>query len=118
MLGRFRQTHETINLVADVAEAASLAAIAVYGQVLPAKRLSHEVGNHASIVELHAWPVGVENPRDAGVQVVIAVVSHGHGFAEALGFIVNRTRTDGIHVSPVSFFLRMLQGIAVALRSR
>src|SRR5262249_34040793 len=36
----------------------------------------------------------------------------------ALGFIVDRARPDGIDVSPVRLFLRMLQRIAVALRRR
>ena len=39
-------------------------------------------------------------------------------FAETFRFVVHRARTDGVHVAPVSFFLRMLQRIAVAFRSR
>src|SRR5271165_3740523 len=117
MFRRLGQAHETVHLIADVAETASLAAVAVHRQVLATKRLLHEVGNHTPIVELHARPVGIEDAHDTRVHVVIAMVSHGHGLAETLGFIVNRTRTDGIYMSPVSFFLRMLQGIAVTLRS-
>src|SRR5580693_10444083 len=118
MLRRLGQAHETVNLIADVAKTASLAAVAIHRQVLATKRLLHEVGNHTPIVELHARPVGIEDAHDARVHVVIAMVRHGHGLAETLGFIVNRTRTDGIYVAPIGFFLRMLQGIAVTLRSR
>src|SRR5580692_6082952 len=118
MLRRLGQAHETVNLIADVAETASLAAVAVHRQVLATKCLLHEVRNDAPIIQLHAWPVGVEDSHNARVHVVIAMVRHGHGLAEALGLIVNRTRTDGIYVSPVSFFLRMLQRIAITLRSR
>src|SRR5580692_6327131 len=118
MLRRLGQAHETVNLIADVAKTASLAAVAVHRQVLATKRLLHEVGNHAAVVELHARPVGIEDAHDARVHIVIAMVRHGHGLAETLGLIVNRTRTDGIYVSPVSFFLRMLQRIAITLRSR
>ena len=44
------------------------------------------------------------------------MVGHGHGFAKALGFVINRAWADGIDVSPIGFFLRMLQRIAVAFR--
>src|SRR5579862_6505860 len=117
MLRRLGQAYEAFNLIADVAETASLAAVAVHRQVLVAKRLLHEVGNHTPVVELHARPVGIEDAHDTRVHVVIAMVGHGHGLAETLGLVVNRTRTDGIYMAPVSFFLRMLQGIAVTLRS-
>ncbi len=46
---------------------------------------------------------------------MIAVISHGDGFGEALGFVVDGARADGIYVAPVSFFLRVLERIAVAL---
>src|ERR1700674_154091 len=117
MFRRLGQPHETVYFIADVAEAASLAAVAVHRQVLPTKRLLHEVRDDAPVVELHARPVGIEDPRNARVNFVVAMVGHGHRFAESLSLIVNRTRTDGIHVAPVGFFLRMLQRIAVALRS-
>ncbi|SPF43877.1 hypothetical protein SBA1_500028 [Candidatus Sulfotelmatobacter kueseliae] len=48
---------------------------------------------------------------------MVAAVSHGHGFGETLGFVVDRTRADGIDMAPIGFFLRMLQRIAVALGS-
>src|SRR5579863_1178250 len=118
MLRRLGQAYEAFNLIADVAETASLAAVAVHRQVLDTKRLLHEVGNHTPIVELHARPVGIEDAHDTRVHVVIAMIGHGHGLAEALGFIVNRTRTDGIYVAPIGFFLRMFQRIAVTLRGR
>ena len=84
-------------------------------QVLAANCLFHEIGNDPAIVELHSRAVRVENAYDASVHFVIAPVSHGHRFGEAFSFVVNRTRADWIHVSPVSFLLRMLQRVAVAL---
>ena len=74
-------------------------------------------GHDAAVVELHARAVGVEDADDAGIDFVIAVVGHGDGLGEALGFVVDGARADGIHVAPVGFFLRMLQRIAVALGS-
>ncbi len=46
---------------------------------------------------------------------MIAVIGHGDGFGETFGFVVDGTRADGIYVAPISFFLGMLKGIAVAL---
>ena len=40
------------------------------------------------------------------------------GFGKSFALVVHRARTDGIHVAPISFFLRMLQRIAVAFRGR
>ena len=115
MLVRFRQAQEAVDFVADVAEAAGLAAVAVDGEVFAAQSLLHEVGDDAAVVELHARAVGVEDADDARIDLVIAVIGHGDGFGEALGFVVDRARADGIHVAPVGFFLRMLERIAVAL---
>src|SRR5579872_4361120 len=114
MLRRLGQPYESIDLVADVAKTASLAAVAVHCQVLAAKRLFHEVGNDTAIVQLHARAIGIKDSNNTRIHVVIAMVGHGHSFAEPFGLIINRTWTNGIHMAPVGFFLRMLQGIAVA----
>ena len=45
-----------------------------------------------------------------------AVVGHGGGLGEALGFVVNGSRSDRIHVAPVALRLRMDLGVAVDLR--
>src|SRR5216683_2302498 len=116
MFRGFRETKEAVDLVADIAEATGLAAIAVDREVFTAQSLLHEVGDDASVVQLHARAVGVEDADDARIHFVITVIGHGDGLGEALGFVVDRTRSDGIHVAPVSFFLGMFQGIAVALR--
>ena len=46
---------------------------------------------------------------------VVAVVGHDGGLGEALGFVVDRARADGVDVAPVGFDLGMHLGVAVAL---
>ncbi len=84
MFVRFRQTQEAVDFVADVAEAAGLAAIAVHREVLAAQGLLHEVGNDAAIVQLHARAIGVEDAHDAGIHFVIAMVGHGEASRKRL----------------------------------
>ena len=115
MFRGLRQANEAVDLVADIAETAGLAAVAVDGEVFAAQGLLHEIRDHAAVIQLQARAVGVEDADDAGIHFVIAVIGHGDGFGEALGFVVDRARPDGIHVAPVSFFLRMFERIAIAL---
>ena len=75
-----------------------------------AERLLHEVGDDAAVVGLQARAVGVEDADDVGVDVVVAVVGHGGGFGEALGFVVDGAWADGVDVAPVGFDLRMHGG--------
>src|ERR1700733_762994 len=106
---------EAVDFVADVAEAASLAAVAVDGEVFAAQSLLHEIRHHAAVIQLQAGSVRVEDAHDARIDLVIAVIGHGYGLGEALGFVVDGTRADRIHVAPIGFFLGMFQRIAVAL---
>jgi hypothetical protein len=46
------------------------------------------------------------------------MISHGHRFGEALGFIVQPTRADRIDVAPIVLALRMHLGITIAFRGR
>ena len=63
----------------------------------------------------HAGAVGVEDADDLGVDFVLAVVGHGHGFGEALGLVINAARADGVDVAPVGLRLGMDERVAVAL---
>ena len=89
VLGRLGQAHDAFDLIADVAEAASLAAIAIYGELFAAQCLLHEVGYDTPVVELHPGTIGVEDAQNAGVHLVIPVIGHGGGFREALGLVVH-----------------------------
>src|SRR5436853_4851360 len=115
MLAASCKPKQTIDFVTDVAKAAGLASIAVNRDVLAKQRLPHEIGDYASVIQLDARAIGIEDSRDTRIQLLITVVCHGGGFGEALGFVIHRARTDGIHIAPIAFLLRMLQRIAVAL---
>src|SRR5690242_1909855 len=58
-----------LDQVVDVAEAARLAAITVDGDVFAAQCLHDEVAHHATIVGVHARPVGVENAHHLDIQL-------------------------------------------------
>ena len=115
MLAALGETEEALHFVFHITEAAGLSAVAINGQVFAAQRLFHEVGDHAAVIQLHTRAVSIEDAHDARVHAVVAVVSHGHGFGKTLGLVINRARTDGIDVAPISLFLRMLQRVPVTL---
>ena len=118
MFGRLCQPQQAVDLVTHIAEAARLAAVPVNGQIFATQRLFHEVGDDPAVIELHARSIGIKDACDTRVQFVIAVVGHGQGLREPFRLVVNRTRADGIHVTPIGFLLRMFQGIAIAFRGR
>ena len=75
-LRRSGQPHESVDLIADVAEASGLVAVAVNRQVFAQQSLLHEIGNHSSVIHLHARPIGIEDADNARVHFVIAVEGH------------------------------------------
>ena len=84
----------------------------------PRSGLRDEVRDGAAVVQPHPRPVGIEDTDDLGVQPVVAVVGGGYRLGEALGFVVDAARTDGVDVAPVGLPLGMLQRVAVDLRRR
>ena len=115
---RPRQANDAIDLVADVAKTARLAAIAVNRQIFPPQRLPHEVGNHAPVVDLHARPIGVKDAQNARIHLVVAVIGHGYGLGETFGFVIHGARPDRVDMSPITLCLRMLQRIAITFGRR
>src|SRR5712671_1727434 len=73
-----------------------------------------KVGQRAPIVQTHARPVGIEDAHNVSVHAMIAVIRHGHGFRIAFSFVVHSPRSDGVYMSPVSFWLGRDFRIAVA----
>src|SRR5258707_14150351 len=102
--------------VADVAKAARLFAVAEDGERLAAQGLGDEVGDDPAVGQAHAWPVGVEDANDAGVDVVIATIGHRHRLGKALGFVVDAARADGVDIAPVVLLLRMDERVAIDFR--
>src|SRR5215469_7890687 len=71
----FLGKHETVDAfdqVTHVTETASLRSIAINGERLSAQGLIEEGGNHAPVIQLHARPVGIEDPDDVGRHPVFA----------------------------------------------
>src|SRR5690606_39184791 len=92
--------------------------VAVNGDGLTLERLHDEVRHYTAIVRVHAWPVGVEDPRDLDLEPVLAPVVEEQRLGAALALIVARARTDRIDVAPVVLTLGVDGGIAVDLAGR
>jgi hypothetical protein len=48
--------------------------VAEYGAWITLQRLDDEIRNHPTIVGVHARPVGIENPRDFDLHIVLPMV--------------------------------------------
>jgi hypothetical protein len=113
-----KEPHDPVDKIRGVAEGASLGSIAVHRERLTPERLHDEIRNHPAIAGAHPGPVGVEDPDDPGVHLVVAMVGHGERLTEPLGLIVHAARTHRIDMTPVILGLGMHLGIAVHLRGR
>src|SRR4029079_10598488 len=109
---------ESVDQLVYVAEGAGLFPRAVDGQLLTPQRLHDEVGDDPAVVLRHTGPVGIEDPGDADIDLVLPMVVHHQGFGDALAFVVTGAGTDGIDVAPVALGLRMYRGVAVHLGGR
>ena len=101
--------------VVDVAEAARLAAVAEDGQRLVLERLAQEGRDRAAVVRAHPRAVGVEDPHDAGVDALLAVVGHRQRLGVALRLVVDAARADRVDVAPVGLRLGVDLRVAVDL---
>jgi hypothetical protein len=64
---------------------------------------------------LEPGTISVEDTDEVGVYAVVAVVCGDGSLREALGFIVDGARADGIDAAPIGFDLGVDLGVAVAL---
>ena len=113
-----REAVDAFHDVGAVAERAGLTAVAVDGERLAQKRLLHELGHDAPVVEAHPGAVGVEEPNDARLHPVEAAVRHRHRLGEPLGLVVHRAGADRVDVAPVGLRLGVDGGIAIDLARR
>jgi hypothetical protein len=98
---------ETLDEIVDVAERTGLGAVAVDREVLAPQGLYDKVRYDAAVVGMHARAVGVEDPHDANIDLVFAVVVEEERLGATLALVVARPLADGIHVAPVTFRLRV-----------
>jgi len=118
MVVALRQFKDAVDQIRDEAEAPRLRAITKHRQRFILKGLRGKSRDHPAVIGSHAGPVGVKDSNNMGVDPMVAVIGHDHGFSEAFGFVVHATRTHGIHIAPIVFRLRMDQRIAVTFRGR
>ena len=107
-----------VEQVVDVAEGAGLHAVAVDRDVLALERLDDEIRHHAAVVGVHAWSVGVEDPRYLDAQFVLAVVVEEQRLGAALALVVAGARPQRIDVAAVALDLRMHRRVAIDLAGR
>ena len=55
----------------------------------------------------------MENADDADIDFVLAMVIHEESLCDSFAFVVAAADTDGVHVSPVIFGLRMHGRVAI-----
>ena len=101
------QPDQSIDQLVHIAEGAGLLAGAVERQLLSPQRLHDEVGDHPPVVLRHAGPVGVEDPGDADIDPVLAVIVHHQRLGDALALVVAGAGADGVDIAPVALRLRM-----------
>ena len=104
------QPVDALDKIRDVAKASCLPPVAVNGDGLAGQRLVYEVWQRPPVIQAHARTVGIEDAHDVGIHAMVAVIGHHHRFGKSLGFVVNAARTDRVHVSPITFRLRLMCG--------
>ena len=112
------ELEDPFDLILHIAEGSGLLAVSVDRDRVPAQGLDDEVGDNPSVTRAHPWTVRIEDPDDASVDTMVGVVRHRHGFGEALGFVVDAAWTDGVHMPPVTFRLRVNLRVPVDLGGR
>ena len=112
------QAEDALHQIVNVTKTACLGARSENGQVFSTQRLSNEGRQDTSIIQAHPWSVRVENPHNPCFHTVVTMVGHGHGFLESLGFVIDASRSDGVHVAEVLLMLRVHLWIAIDFTGR
>src|SRR5919106_3342242 len=92
------ERYESANLVVDVAEAPRLAAVAEHSHRLVLERLAQEGRDRPTVVRSHPAAVGIEDPRDARVHALLAVIGHRQRLRVALCLVVDAPWPNRIDV--------------------
>lgn len=115
---RVHHPQEAVDEIIDVAERASLLTVPVDGDRLTLQGLDDEVRDNPTIIGVHARPIGIEDPHDLNVEIMLAVIVEEQGLRAALAFIIARARSDGVNVPPVALWLRMDRWVAIDFGGR
>jgi len=87
----------------------------IEGKVFIKKSLYHKIGDHPSVIGVHPGAIGVENPYDLDINIILTFVIHAERFGASFPFIVTGTNTDWIDMPPIIFRLGMNLGVPVNL---
>ena len=80
--------------------------------------MNDEVRNYTAIVWMHARPIGVKDTRHLDSEPILAIVVEEKRFGAAFSFVITRTESDRIHITPIIFALRVDFGVTVYLAGR
>ena len=64
----------------------------------------------------HPGTEGVEDARDANFDVQVSMEGDSQRLCVAFGLIVDRPGSDGIHITPVAFRLRVNRWVSIHFR--
>ena len=109
------EAHESLDEIIDIAEGAGLGPLAINSEILTLQGLNDKVGDDASIVVEHARTVGIENTDDTNIDAILAMIVKEERLSRALPLVIAGAQSNGIHVPPIGFGLRMNIGITIDL---
>src|SRR5215469_7215202 len=117
-LGHKHRPHQPVDKIIYIADATGLPTVAMHRHRLLGESLHNEVGNHAPVIELAIWTVGIEDPDNPGIEIILAVKLCGNSFSQPLTLVITGTWSGRIDIAPVLFCLWVDQRVAVRLRGR
>jgi len=107
--------NKALHHVIHIAEAAGLSTVAIDRQRPVLQRLDDKIAYDPAVIDVHVGAVGVEDPGHLDIDLVLTVIIEAEGLGAALTFVVARSQSDGIDVSPIRLRLRMDLGVAIYL---
>jgi hypothetical protein len=84
--------------------------------ISPKQGLHNEVRHNPPIVRVHSWAIGVENTGDLYAQAVLAPIVEKQRLGASLSFIIARTWSDRVDMTPIVFRLRMNLRVTIDFR--
>lgn len=107
------QSEQAIDQIVDKAERTRLLSISDDREWLPVDGLMDECRNDAPIIPSHSRPIGIEDPGNAGINLVSPPPCMGGYLGESLGFVVTAANGVERHVARIRLALRVLGGVTI-----
>ena len=106
------------NQVVAEAERSRLGPVPKDRDVFGRQSLADEIGHHSAVERVHAGAVGVEDPDNANVHAVHAVIVHEQGLRRPLALVVTGARPQRIDAAAVRLRLGVHLGVPINLARR